>query len=163
MGAAAYDPLRRVSAHVMAHSHDPIELATGLRSRFGAGAVQVFCGGGGGVVGIGGGGEGALLSEDVGLIERVVHLSAPASGTDAPHGSPPASVFFFTGSRDADGLSRCGRSESAATPGCMRDAQSACARVASRCEAIYPAPPPRFGCSNRAVRGALGCVAVRHV
>ena len=84
-----------VTAHVMANSHDTLNLATALRLRFGAGAVQVF----------GGVSEGSLVPGEVGLIEGVVHLSAPATGTDAPHGSPAASAFFFTGSEEDDGLS----------------------------------------------------------
>lgn len=91
----ANDASHRVSAHVMASSHDSLQLAAELRQRFGAGAVQVF----------GGEGSGSLLPSEVGLIDGVLHLSAPASGSEAPHGSAPASVFFFLGTRDADGLS----------------------------------------------------------
>ena len=87
----------RLSAHVMANSHDPLALSTELRGRFGAGAVQVF----GGSTAV----DGSLVPGDVGLIEGVVHLSAPASGKEAAHGSPNMSAFFFTGSKDADGLS----------------------------------------------------------
>lgn len=79
---------------MMANAHDALDLAAQLRLRFGAGAVQVF----------GGDGEGALVPGEVGLIEGVVHLGAPASGSNAPHGSPVASAFFFTGAKD-DGLS----------------------------------------------------------
>ena len=90
----AQDSSGRVSAHVMANAHEQLEIASALRARFGAGAVQVFDGAGGHV------------SDDIGAIEGLIHLSAPASGTDAPHGSPPASAFFFTGSTDGDELSR---------------------------------------------------------
>ena len=84
---------RRVSAHLMASTHEQRELASALRARFGAGAVQVF--------------EAPSspgFAGESSTIDGVVHLSAPASGTDAPHGSPPASAFFFTG-KDVDGLS----------------------------------------------------------
>jgi uncharacterized Rmd1/YagE family protein len=95
-GATA-DPSLRVSAHVLASAHDPIALAAQLRARFGAGAVQVFGGGADG--------DGSLVLNDVGLIEGVIHLSAPAAGGNAPHGSPSSSSFFFTGPKDADALS----------------------------------------------------------
>ena len=89
----------RVSAHVLASTHDPAALAAELRRRFGAGAVQVF----------GGEGSGSLIpgGSDIHapLIEGVVHLTAPATGTQAAHGSPPASAFFFIGTKDADELS----------------------------------------------------------
>ena len=84
-----------MTAHVMANAHDTFELEATLRTRFGAGAVQAF----------GGEHEESMLPGEVGLIEGVVHLYAPATGTDAPDGSPAASAFFFTGSPDDDGTS----------------------------------------------------------
>lgn len=97
-GSTAPDSSRRIAAHVMASAHDQLELASALRARFGAGAVQVF--------GSSSVGSSTLVNEsDVDAIEHVIHLSAPASGTDAPHGSPPASVFFFTAPSDGDGVS----------------------------------------------------------
>jgi len=89
------DSSQRVSAHLMASAHDSIDLANLLRQKFGAGSVQVF-----GEPDFAG--TGMLLPGDIGLIDGVVHLSAPATGKHAPHGSPPASAFFFTGSKDAD-------------------------------------------------------------
>ena len=85
------DVARRVSAHLMASTTGQLELASALRARFGAGAVNVFNGPSGG---------GSLASSEVDAIEGVVHLSAPASGMDAPHGSHAASAFFFTGNND---------------------------------------------------------------
>ena len=92
----AQDPLRRVSAHIMANTHSQAELANALRARFGAGAVQVFGGSSG---------PGSLASGEIEAIDGVIHLNAPASGTDAAHGSPAASAFFFTGKVDSDGFS----------------------------------------------------------
>ena len=67
-----------VTAHVMANKHDTLSLADFLRARFGAGAVQVF----------GGATEGSLVPGEVGLIEGVIHLSAPSSGNPLPQGRP---------------------------------------------------------------------------
>ena len=53
----AQDSSGRVSAHVMANAHEQLEIASALRARFGAGAVQVFDG------------FGALASDDIGAIE----------------------------------------------------------------------------------------------
>lgn len=81
-----YDYSQRICAHMMGHIHTAEELAAILRSQFGAGAVSVF------------GRSHAYLddADDTRDIEDVVHLSAPASGLNAKHGSPPASIFFFT-------------------------------------------------------------------
>ena len=131
----------RVTAHVMANSHDTLDLADALRLRFGAGAVQVF----------GGGAEGPLISGEVGLIEGVVHLNAPASGSNAPHGSPSASAFFFTGSIDDDGLSSSAcvsvwwGAEPSFEDALLRDLRAASARssAASRQQQLYRLAIPR--------------------
>mmetsp|Transcript_16488 Transcript_16488/g.42307 ORF Transcript_16488/g.42307 Transcript_16488/m.42307 type:complete len:390 (-) Transcript_16488:218-1387(-) len=94
-GSTAPEVSRRIAAHVMASNHDQLELSSALRARFGAGSVQAF-------------GENSAASvatafSEADSIEDVIHLSAPASGTDAPHGSAPASVFFFTAPAESDG------------------------------------------------------------
>jgi len=89
---------RRVAAHVLANVIDQADLASALRARFGAGSIQVFSS----RTSVA---SSSVLLSEVDAIENVVHLSAPASGTDAPHGSSPASVFFFTAPSDGDGLS----------------------------------------------------------
>jgi hypothetical protein len=94
------DASLRVCAQMMGNAHSAPELAAALRARFGAGAVQLFEGSA-----AYGGAAQHLEPGEVSLIDGVVHLSAPASGDDAPHGSPPASVFFFTGTTDADDFS----------------------------------------------------------
>ena len=78
----------------MANEYDQLGLANALRARFGAGSIEVF-------------GDPTAISVaakgEAEMIENVVHLSAPASGTQAPHGSPPASIFFFAATSDGDG------------------------------------------------------------
>ena len=100
-GGSALESSRRVAAIIMPGEHDQFGLAQALRARFGAGSVQVF---GGSTSALSA--TGMLKSSEVDAIEDVVHLSAPASGTDAPHGSARACVFFFTASSGSDGPSR---------------------------------------------------------
>ena len=81
-----------VSAYVMASTHRPVELAQLLREKFGPAAVRYMGDGDEAAGGAGGGDDRA----------NVVHLTAPALGLNSPHGTPPASVFFFTSGNSDD-------------------------------------------------------------
>eukprot|EP00965_Chrysotila_dentata_P035289 1173530-Pleurochrysis_carterae.AAC.1 len=78
----------RVSAHLMGSVHGPSELAALLRVRFGAAAVKLID-------------KNDEVPEASGqrasVVEDVVCVTAPALGADSPHGTPLATVFFFTG------------------------------------------------------------------
>lgn len=83
----AEDHSQRVCAHMMGSVHSVDELAAIMRSRFGASSVKLFSGDYDSMEDI----ERSPHREDV------LHLIAPSSGVDAPHGSPPSSIFFFSG------------------------------------------------------------------
>ena len=91
----SHDNSHRICAHMMGSTHTADELAAILRSRFGAGAVTVF----------GRSYDYMDEADDTRDIEDVVHLTAPACGKDAKHGSTSASIFFFSSAEGSPSVS----------------------------------------------------------